>query len=269
MVVSSNRTLGIVATCFILIGVIGSVITAVQLAYAGELAANLAAAAISGIIGIFSFLGTILFWVAMFGFSRDYQERRIFNYILYGIVITVVVAVAAAAFMFAYLFANIGSIATGLNPNPSQSDISTLLSPYISPFITIFEFIGLIYVVFEVLAFNLLSQKTSVPLFKHGARLLLLGGILSIVIGLVAVASMTVDTQNLTLIMLPGSLVQYVGWALLAMAFFRIKPSSQQTYSGYNAVPAPTSTQVRVCTSCGAQNLPDALYCARCGQKLS
>jgi uncharacterized membrane protein len=273
LTVESNRTLGTVAACLTLVGAVGSIASIVRFAYPDSLAVTVAVSGVSSIVGAISFVGFILFLVAMYGFSRDYQERRIFNYILYGIAITIAAAAVAGVVFFAYLMANMSSIISGISPNPSQSDILASISPYLAPAIGIFGFVSLIYVVFTVRSFNLLSDKSEVPLFRSGARLLLLGAILTIVIAIV-VAAVAADAflsvEGLAVMVLPGGLVQYLGWTVLALAYRRIKPP-KPAYTSYTAPQTSTvaaSAQGRYCPHCGAPNLPDAHYCGRCGQKL-
>jgi uncharacterized paraquat-inducible protein A len=207
----------------------------------------------------------------MYGFSRDYKEHKIFNYLIYGIVITIVAAVVAVVIWFAYVVVNLGSILPGLNPQnpPTQSDILSLLTPYMAPFIAIFGFVGLINIVFTVRALNLLSIKTEVPMFKTGAKVLLAGGLLTVVLGIAFAAfasASLVSFEGIAVLVIPGGIVQYLGWALLAKAFFTVKAPPPNQYMP-PAYPQMTQ-QVKYCPNCGAQNLPDALYCARCGQKL-
>jgi hypothetical protein len=73
----------------------------------------------------------------------------------------------------------------------------------------------------------------------------------------------------LPLIVVSG-LVNLAAWALASMAFFRIKaPASPQTFP--QTAPqtvTPPAGQVKYCPYCGAANMVDAVFCARCGKKL-
>lgn len=267
MTIESNRTLGGIGAALTVVGAVSTVLSIFQ--YTTPTTPNIALMGVSGIVGAISFVGFILFLVAMYGFSRDYSDRRIFNYIIYGIVITIVAAVVAVVIWLAFVFANIVNIIPSLNPHPSSSDIQSALMPYLAPFLGVFGFVGLINIIFNVRAFNLLAQKSGVPMFKTGAKVLLVGGILTGVMGIVfavfGLSSLT-TFDNFGIVVVPGGLVQEVAWVLLAVAFFRIQAPPPQTYVP-STTPA-TQAQVKYCTHCGAQNQPDAAYCTKCGQRL-
>jgi hypothetical protein len=68
------------------------------------------------------------------------------------------------------------------------------------------------------------------------------------------------SASAITVLAIPfvGTTVGYVAWIFAAKAFFSIKaPTSQPILAG----------QVKYCSQCGAENLPDAVFCARCGKK--
>ena len=122
-------------------------------------------------------------------------------------------------------------------------------------------------------AFNLLSDKSKVPLFRTGAKVLLAGALVNIVIAVIfAVGGFYVllSLNTLLALLTTGNLVQSVAWVLLAMAYFRIQAPApaapMQATSPINA--PPVSGQVKYCPHCGAPNQTDAIYCAHCGQKL-
>jgi uncharacterized membrane protein len=265
LAIESYRSIGGIGAGLTVVGAVGSVLSVFEFATPSSSSASLALLVASGIIGVITFVGFVLFLVGMYGLSREYREHNILNYIIYGIVATVIAAVVAFALLLAFTLANFG-IASSVSP--TQSNILSFLAPAIP----VLGFIGLINVVFNVLAFNLLSKKSGVSLFVSGARILLLGAIISVVIGFVVAAfsaDLVTTIDSISVAVVPGALVQYVGWALLAVAFFRIQPP-QQAYTAYTATPpdVPLQMQVKVCGNCGAQNLPDSVYCARCGQKL-
>jgi hypothetical protein len=51
-----------------------------------------------------------------------------------------------------------------------------------------------------------------------------------------------------------------LAWIFAAKAFFYIKAPASQT------LPASPTGQVKYCLQCGAENLPDAVFCAQCGK---
>ena len=96
LTIESNRTLGGVAAILMLIGVISQASTAFEVCFSQFAGASIFTG-IGGLFGVLSFVGFLLFLVAMYGFSKDYQEHRIFSYLLYGIIITIVAAVVVLA----------------------------------------------------------------------------------------------------------------------------------------------------------------------------
>jgi len=205
----------------------------------------------------------------MYGFSKDYGEHKIFDYVLYGLIITIVAAVIAGIIMLAFFFANLTSIFPNLDSQPSSPQITSLIIPFITPFLAVFGFISLINVVFTVLALNLLAVKSQVHLFRTSAKVFLAGAFVQIVAGIVFAvwaSSNSVSLETLTLVAVPGGLVQYAAWALLAMAFFRITVPPNQTGAPPNEYRSVTG-QVKYCPYCGAQNSTDTVYCSRCGKK--
>ncbi len=253
--------LGGIGACLTLLGAVSTVVALVRYAYPISASANFVFSLISGIVGLMTFTGFILFFIAMYGFSKDYGTHRIFDYILYGLIITIVVAVISGILMVAGFFANLTSIIPNLASPPTSQQIESSMLSFAAPFLAVFGFITLINVVFEVLAFNLLAVKSQVHLFRTSAKLLLAGGVLQIAIGIIFAiwaSSGSASINTLTLIAVPSGLVQYTAWALLAVAFFRIP-----AFNAYHTAIG----QIKRCPYCGAQNSIDAVYCMQCGKK--
>jgi uncharacterized membrane protein/ribosomal protein L40E len=269
LTIQTNRTLGGIGACFTLIGAVSSVFSLVRFAYPSSAAASLLYTVVSGIVGFLAFIGFILFLIAMYGFSKDYSEPKIFNYILWGIVVTIIAAVIAMFILIAIVLANITSIIPGTNPSTtSPTQITNTMLSYISPFIAIIGFVGLINIVFNVKAFNLLADKSKVPLFKGAAKVLLAGGLVSIVLGIVIAAMASyglLSFDALLIVAVPGGLVQYVAWLLLAISFLRISAPPTQPLTSPSA--STIGGQVKYCINCGAENQIDAAYCTKCGKK--
>lgn len=274
MTIESNRTMGGIAAILILIGVVSQVSEVFQFSFPSSSAAYFALSGVSGIVGVLTFIGLILFFIAMYGFSKDYRERGIFSNILNGLIIAIAAGVVAGVFTVIILIINIGKII----PNTSSSPSTTSVVHALLPIFPVFAVIGLIWIWFNVKAFHLLGDKSTVALFRTGAKVLLAGAILTVAIAVVfaVVGSyLSLSYSALLLLFIPGGLMQDAAWALLAMAYFRIKPPPPQTPSIYqplqSAAPASASAvsgQAKYCPYCGAQNPTDALYCTRCGQKL-
>jgi uncharacterized membrane protein len=268
--IQTNRTLGGIGACLTVIGAVSSVSSLLTYAYPNSGAVALAYSAISSSVGSLSFIGFILFLIAMYGFSKDYNEHRIFNYILYGIIVTIVAAVIVGVIAFIIIFSNLGSIIPTFNSsaNPTTQGTNMILT-YLSPIFAIIGFVGLIYVIYSVKAFNLLADKSQVPLFRTAAKVLLAGSLLNIVMGVVFAAlaySGSASLNAFTVVAIPGGLVQDIAWLLLAIAFFRIKPPPIQSAEVTNS--PIVSGQPKYCPNCGTPNQIDATFCTRCGQKL-
>ena len=133
-----------------------------------------------------------------------------------------------------------------------------------------FSVVGIIWIAFNVKAFNLLSYKSKEPLFRTGAKVLLAGALVNIVIAIIfAVVGSYVSVSLTTLLVLLtiGGLVQDAAWILFAKAYFRIQAPTVPVQAAAPTVP-PISEQVKFCTYCGAPNPIDATFCIRCGQKI-
>jgi uncharacterized membrane protein len=268
--IASNRTLGLLGAIFTLIGAVSTALSVIRFFYPASIAANAAVTAVVGVVSSLALVGFLLFLIAMYGFSRDYGERRIFNYVLYGLLIGIVAAVAAVVFMVAFFLANLASVIPAFNSSnpPSSSQIQSLMLPYLAPFLVVFAFIGLVNIVLNVRAFNLLGDKSGVSMFRTAAKVLLAGGLLMVVFGIIfgvlAFANFLTFDQ-LLLIYAPSAVITEIAWLLLAVAFFRIQPLPTPT-----AMPSTYSAQAqtRPCSNCGAQNQTGDAYCTRCGNKL-
>jgi uncharacterized membrane protein len=269
--IASNRTLGMLGAIFTLIGAVSTALSVIRFFYPASIAANVAVTTVVGIVSSLALVGFLLFLIAMYGFSRDYGERRIFNYVLYGLLIGIVAAVVTVVFMVAFFLANLASVITAFgstNP-PSSSQVQSLMIPYLAPFLVVFSFIALINVVLDVRAFNMLGDKSAVPMFRAAAKVLLAGGLLmvasGVIFGVFAYVNLIAYDQ-LLFMTLPSGVIQEIAWLLLAIAFYRIQPPLIQNTNQPTASIqyAPTKS----CINCNAQNQSDSIYCVQCGKKL-
>ncbi len=267
MTIESNRTLGGVGACLAALGIVSNIISLISYTNPASLTANVALMGVSSVIGVVGFVGFILFLVAMYGFSRDYGEHKIFNYILWGILIMIIAAVVAFALWFAFFFVNLIGSLPNISPQPSQSDIQATIMPYIAPLTAVIGFVSLIYTVFVLRAFNLLADKSGVPMFRTGAKVLLAGSLVTIVFGVVLavfLANGQASFESFTIMAVPGGIVQGIGWVLLAKAYFSVKAPAPQPL-----MPPPVQySEVKYCPHCGAQNEAVSAFCINCGQKL-
>ena len=177
--------------------------------------------------GIVELIGAILVLTALYSLGRYYQEGGIFNNALYGIVTGIVGVVIAVAVGIAVVLVNIqdflmkvfpswnGDWSTipslsGMTPNTSNIGIGDII-PFIVGAILIFVILW----VFAIIATFLirrsliqLSAKSSDGLFGTAGILLLVGAFLVIVFGL-------------------GLILMWIAALILAIAFFRLKPTQQ------------------------------------------
>jgi uncharacterized membrane protein/ribosomal protein L40E len=271
LAIESNRTLGGISACLFLIGIISQITSLFQITFPKSIGIALLSG-IGGIFSVLSFVGLILFLIAMYGFSKDYKEPKIFSNILNGLIFTIVAAFVAVLILVAIVLLNL----TNLFPNvgssaASSTQIPSSISKILSEALPVLSIVGIIWIAFNVLSLNLLGDKSKVSLFKTGAKVLLAGAILNVVIAIIfAIVGFYVSISFNTLLALlfVGGLVQDAAWLLLAMAYFRIHAptTSMPTITTQNV--KPTSAQVKYCDKCGAPNQLDAIYCTRCGQKL-
>jgi uncharacterized membrane protein len=135
----------------------------------------------------------------------------------------------------------------------------------------LFSLVGIIWIAFNVKAFNLLSDKSNVPLFRTGAKVLIAGALVNIVIAIifaVVVSFVTVPLNTLLALLTIGGLVQNVAWIIFAMAYFKIQEPAVPVQATSPINIPPIYGQVKYCTYCGAPNQLNALYCSHCGQKI-
>jgi uncharacterized membrane protein len=268
MPIETNRSLGGIGAILSLVGVVSTIITLIDYAlgnYTQLNALRFGSLIASGGVGVLAFVGFILFFVAMYGFSRDYGERRIFNYLIYGLVGTIIAGVIIGIIWFALTFASIFSSFSNVNPPFS----SNMMMQFTAPLLGSIGVATLVWVYFNFKAYNLLGEKSRVPLFWTGARILLASAILNIVMGaLYAVLAITgfMDSSAITLIFTPGAILSYAAQGVFALAFFRIKAPPVKTYSTLEA--STYSTHMRYCSNCRTLAQMDSLYCSKCGNKL-
>jgi uncharacterized membrane protein len=188
--------------------------------------------------GIIALAGLILVLIALYGFANIFNERKIFNNSLYGIIAGIVGAAIAGVVAVATFLSTImnllytifpswngdWSTLSGLTPdfsNLSMSDLLPLVGGLISVFLVLWIFV-IIAAFFARRSLNALSAKTNVGLFSTAALLLLIGAFLTIV--------------------LIGILLIWIAVLLIAIAFFRIRTQPAQPMTTVAPPPSmPTS----------------------------
>ncbi|MGA3059251.1 MAG: DUF996 domain-containing protein [Candidatus Bathyarchaeia archaeon] len=269
MTIESNRTLGRIGAVLILIGIVSQIGSLFQYIFPHLTGFSLLFIGVAGVFGVLSFVGFLLYLISMYGFSKDYNEHRILSYLISGIVITIIAFVILAVIAVLIILFNFASLFPNLSSSTSSSQISSSFSKtfdYISPF---FSLVGIIWIIYNVRAFNLLGDKSKVPLFRTGAKVLLAGALVNIVIAVIlAVVGFYVSVSINTLLafLTVGGFVQDFAWLLFAMAYLRIQVPAVALAPAFTLVNGPG--QVKYCPICGAPNQTDAVYCTHCGQKL-
>lgn len=258
MTVESNRTIGGVAAILAITGVISTVFSIFRFGSSSNVFGLYTG--VTGIVGLLVFIGFILFLVAMYGFSKDYAERNIFNHVLNGFIFALVagfVAVVVGGLLFVGIAIGLGSFTT-VNFPPFAVGLLLIA----------FAIIQLIYVVFVNKGLNLLAIKSSSNQLHTATRIFLLGASLNVILSAVfTMLGLTnlIGSAMAPLLLIPGNIVQYIAWYFVAKGFFAIQPPITSTQP-YN--PATTSAQNQYCSYCGTKVQPGDAYCVRCGKKL-
>jgi uncharacterized membrane protein len=213
----------------------------------------------------------------MSGFASDYQEPKIMSYIWKAIITIIIGVIIVVVIAFIIILSNISTIIPG-NPSNgstllSSSQIATTTERWIAPIFPIAGLVGLISIVFVMRSLDLIAEKSEVSLFRVSGKVLLASILVTIVIRIIfAVISayISVPYTSISLVGIPGGIIQEIAWILLAMSYFRIKPPvvPTQPFQSLPSASLPVSEQVKYCPYCGSQNPAKAIYCTHCGQKL-
>jgi uncharacterized membrane protein len=266
MTIQSNKTLGGVGACLTVTGVVSTVVSVIE--QASGASSSWAGFGLTAAIGLLTFVGFILFLVSMYGFSKDYAERRIFTYIVYGILIAIVSAVIIGVAWFGFTMISLLNQVSNAGSSPSSAEIQALLTPYTSILYPAMAVITVVTMFFLYKSYNLLAQKSDISLFRTAAKIFVLAAILNLILGTVfAVLAYTSGIHYTTVVLAfaPGAFLQYIAWAFAAKGFFAIQtPAAPIT----PAQPYPAASQILYCPNCGAQTQPNAIYCVKCGKKL-
>ena len=187
-------------------------------------------------VGIISFVGLILFIVAMHQLSQYYNEPIIFRNIIYSLVISIVGAVVLVAILFAVIASTLMNTVVS-TPTAASSFVSTFIIALIVV-IAVAIAIGVVSALLYKRAFNKLAEKSGVHSFDTAGLLILIGVFIPI--------------------------VSWVGWIFATSGFNALKPKP------YSPMPtAPTiTTQIKFCRNCGMANNVNAAYCKNCGKQL-
>jgi uncharacterized membrane protein len=229
--VESNRTLGGIGALMILVGSIFSLISLVQYVFPSV---STVVTVFGGLLGILSFVGLIIFMVAMNGLANNYKDRGIFDNALYGIIVIIVGVVLAGAIAVLLVLSSITSLSIQLtNPSLDMELFLPTIIGFIIPVILVITVFGLTQSWFFLRAFSKLAAKSQVSLFRTGGLLFIAGvavSVTSFLIGAVLVNADLMAIDGLYVLGSVGSVVYGVAWAVVTMSFFRIRAPSQQTF---------------------------------------
>lgn len=203
---------------------------------------------ISIILTALTYVGYILFIVAMHGMSKAYVDDRILKNSLYGFTASIIGAVAFTIGAFMFLVPVLNQL-TASATSATTTSLSTIVS--------LFEGLVAVWLGGSVLAaingffyrraFYALAEKSGEGNFRTAGLLMVLGGALTIVI--------------------VGGLFFFIGWVVAAIGFSSLKPKPTQAYMPPSQE-VPAQAMIKRCPYCGAENSPDAIYCTYCGNKL-
>jgi uncharacterized membrane protein len=266
MAVSSNRMLGGIGASLFVVGAFSPILVFPRLFdfYATGNSAGAASPFLS-ILGLAGLAGLILFMVAMKGFSGDYKDSGIFNNALYGVLFSIVAAAVAGGLIVAIVLMNFSSLISILNIGPVPTDLFQSILGFVVPVMPVVSLAGLVQSLFMMRAFNLLAKKSEVRLFRTAGWALVAGSLLAMLLSSVSVLlffAASISVITVFTISILGTMISYLAWVFAARAFFNIKEPPAQV------ILASPVRRMKYCPHCGAENLPDAIFCARCGKNL-
>jgi uncharacterized membrane protein len=187
--------------------------------------------------------GFIMFMYSMYSLSNYYKEPAIFKNVLYAFIMSLVSGSVVVILEFAVLlsaFSGFSSIATPSSVTPAFTQI---IFTYAVVIVVALAF-GIVNGVLYMRAFNKLKEKSGVDNFGTAGLLILIGAFIPI--------------------------ISWIAWIFAVMGFKKLKvPTTPSPYVPYSVnPPLSTTTQIKRCPNCGAENLIDALYCSSCGKPL-
>jgi uncharacterized membrane protein len=169
--------------------------------------------------GLLGLVGCILLLVGMKGLADYYREAGIFNNALYGTITGIVGGVAFVAIIFTAVLGFISNIVPSWNEdwtslgqiNPADIttniDLSTIgpfLAAILVAFVVLFVFVLVVAILYRK-SLNSLREKSGVGMFGTAGTVLLVGAVLTIVVGL-------------------GLILVWIAVLLVAIAFFQLRP---------------------------------------------
>jgi uncharacterized membrane protein len=266
MAVSSNRMLGGIGASLFVVSAFSPLLVFPRLFdfYATGNSAGAASPFLS-VLGLSGLAGLILFMVAMKGFSGDYKDSGIFNNALYGVLSGIVVAAVAGGLIVAIVLMNFSSLISILNPGSVPTNLFQSILGFVVPVMPVVSLVGLVQSLFMLRAFNRLAIKSEVHLFRTAGWALVAGSLFAMLLSSVSVLlffATSISVITVFAIPILGTMISYLAWVFAARAFFNMKEPTAQI------ILASPVRQMKYCPHCGAENLPDAIFCVRCGKNL-
>jgi uncharacterized membrane protein len=233
MAISTNKQLGFVASLLTVLSLIYSFLTIPQSVYPFTSVSplNFTAGLFFAPLGI---IGFILFLIAMYGFSKDYQDNAIFNYVLYGFIASIIIAGLVFAIVVFLLFSTLGSTLLSSATSPSSAQFLQNFLESFLPYFLIMPIIGLIPAFFNMFAFKRLANKSDVRLFSTVGLLGVVAAVVAIVFWFVGVSLFyagSLSISHVFTLSVASSVVSLVAWTLAIKAYNSIRVPTSQIYS--------------------------------------
>jgi uncharacterized membrane protein len=270
MAIESNRMLGFVGA---LLTVLGSV--SAFLALARFFFPTLDITGFGILFGVSGLVGLILFMIAMKGFAVDYKDAAIFDNALYGLLSSIAIGVVAGVLAVAVIFLNLSSIITTFTPDSAPSftpDFLQSIMGYLVPVFLVVSVLAVVPALFNLRAFSKLAGKSGVRLFRTAGLLGLAATMVTMMFAFIAsllVLVASIPASAVFAMSVVGSMISYVMWIVAAKAFYSIRAPTRKAPPLLTPQVSPSAAaQVKYCSYCGAENMPDAVFCAHCGKKL-
>src|SRR3990172_3635563 len=271
MTLATNKQLGFVAAILTVIASLGSFLTLGQVGFPFPSVPSFNLG-FGLLLAPLSLIGFILFLIAMYGLSKDYQDSAIFNYVFYGLIAAIVIGVVVAGIAIFIMFSNMSNF---IFPPTSPSFGTQFLQDYFESLIPFFlgvSFVGLFPALFNMFAFIRLAQRSGVRLFRTVGLLGVVASAVTIAFWFVGAALFyagTIAINNIFTLPIVGSSISLAAWILGAKAFHSITvPTNETVWTQPTPAPTPPAAQVKYCQYCGTANTMDAEYCKNCGKKL-
>lgn len=238
----ANGILGGAGACLMVTGLVSTIFSALGLV-TGD---NRVADSIDWVFNLLTYLGLALYFVAVYGLSKDYKERQIFRPLRNGLLIS-------AVLYFSML------ISFGLS--------SIIFFGYTTvEFSTAVSFVWLILMICNYRTTKLLSEKTGAYILRKSGKLLMLAAILdAAILTVLAVLATTIGPNYvpMALVLSPGIFISYLAWGLTAKGLFALQIPAKPIIQDQT-----NQRQIQYCPNCGTPTHPNEGYCIKCGGKL-